>query len=139
MNQNRPSTQPVVSILLGLGGAVLGGAIGFYICVWLHRQGFYALALPGAGLGMGCGMLSRTRSVPLAVICAISAAVLGVFTEWRMRPFENDKSLEFFLKNIQDINAPITWVFLVLGVVFAAWFGLGRERFVQVRGYSNDA
>ena len=59
----------VVSASLGLAGAVAGGAIGYFVFMWMARQGFYAMILPGALLGLGCGLASRRRSAVLGIAC----------------------------------------------------------------------
>ena len=43
---------------LALVGAAAGGVLGYFAFFWIARQGFYALALPGLALGLGCGLLS---------------------------------------------------------------------------------
>ena len=47
----------LISNLLGLIGAIIGGVLGFYTFQWLEGHGFYGLAIPGAFLGLGCGLL----------------------------------------------------------------------------------
>lgn len=124
------STYPANSTayLRGLIGAVIGGVAGFFFCWWLYKQGLYALAIPGAFLGLGCGTLSRVKSWPLCIFCAITGFALSVFMEWYIRPFNDDNSLSYFLKNLNNLDSQATWLFIVLGTGFAAWFGLGRSR-----------
>jgi hypothetical protein len=116
-----------VSLLRGLVGMAVGGALGYYAFSWAYMQGFYALSLPGALLGLGGGFASGRRSPVLAGIAALSAAVLGLYTEFHFRPFTVDGSLGYFLTHLHQLST-VTQVMLVLGVVFAAWFALGRER-----------
>jgi hypothetical protein len=40
------------NMVAGLAGAVAGGAIGYFTFIWIARQGFYALMLPGALAGV---------------------------------------------------------------------------------------
>ena len=51
-------TRLLISNMLGLVGAIIGGVLGFYTFAWLEDKGFYGLAIPGAFLGLGCGMLA---------------------------------------------------------------------------------
>ena len=41
----------------------IGGVLGFYTFGWLEDHGFYGLAIPGAFLGLGCGLLAQHRSI----------------------------------------------------------------------------
>src|SRR5262245_29410883 len=114
------------SVLLGLIGAGLGGVLGCFAFLWVARQGFYALALPGALMGLGCGLLARQRSMALAIACGVLAVAVELYCEWRFAPFIKDASLGFFLKHILELR-PITQIMTVLGGVFAFWFALGSK------------
>jgi hypothetical protein len=123
----KPATTPATSLLLGLIGAALGGTLGYFAFGWLARQGFYALALPGALLGAGCVLLSRRRSRGLAILCGVAALVLGIFSEWRFFPFVRDGSLEYFLSHLHRLK-PLTLIMIVLGGALGFWFALGSTR-----------
>lgn len=121
----------VMSHLLGLIGAVVGGALGFYIFGWLARHGFYGLMIPGALLGGGCGLLARHESNARGIICGVAAAVLALFTEWWFFPFAADTSGAYFLEHLTNLS-PVTWLMVVVGA-FIAYFlgrdaGFGRSR-----------
>ena len=62
----------LISNLLGLVGAAVGGVVGFYTFGWLEHYGFYGLAIPGSFLGLGCGLLAQHRSCEPAVCSAAS-------------------------------------------------------------------
>src|SRR3989442_281727 len=89
---------------LGCLGAVLGGWLGYLAFFWIARQGFYALPVPGAVLGIGCGLLARNKLVPLAVLCGVAALALGLYAEWRFEPFIVDKSLGYFVSHIHQLR-----------------------------------
>ena len=111
MNEpNQPRT-----IALGLLGAAVGGCLGYFAFFWIARQGFYALVLPPALLGLGAGLCARRRSVCLAVICGVAGLALGLFTEWRFAPFVANDSLAYFITHIHTLK-PITMIMLGLGV-----------------------
>ncbi len=58
-------TRYLVSNLLGLVGAAIGGVAGFYIYRWVLSQGFIGGMIPGAFLGLGCSFAVRvTRRLP---------------------------------------------------------------------------
>lgn len=118
--------------LRGAIGAVLGGAFGFGLCWFLCvKMGLYAVAMPGAFLGLGCGTLSRVRSIPLGLACMVAGFALGVVSEWFLFSFTADDSLGYFLKNLSQVGNPNRmWTFIGLGTLFAGWFGLGRERII---------
>ena len=102
-------------MILGLIGAVIGGWAGYQAFLWIARQGFYALAVPPALLGLGAGLLARRRSVALAVVCAVAGLLLGLYSEWRLAPFVADESLPYFVMHVQDLK-PVTLLMLALGV-----------------------
>lgn len=115
----------IVAHVRGLLGMVVGGVAGFFLFQWLVRQGFYGLAIPGAVMGLACGYLSRVHSPVLAAACGIGATLLLPFAEWKLFPFVADDSFGYFLTHLHQLK-PLTLIMLALGIVFAAWFGLGR-------------
>lgn len=117
---------------LGLLGAVAGGAVGYFAFFLLARQGLYAMVLPGALLGLGCGALSGGKSNVLGVVCGLLGVLLGVFTEWRFAPFAADESFSFFVTHLKDVRT-MALVMIALGGLFAFWFGKGRERRIWPR------
>ena len=110
---------------LGVVGAVLGGVAGYFVFFWIVGQGFYALILPGATVGLGCGALSRGRSHALGVVCGLLAVLVGLLAEWRLAPFAADESLGYFLKHLHQLQ-PITIIMIAVGAVLAYWMGMGR-------------
>lgn len=111
---------------LGLLGAVGGGAVGYFAFFLLARQGLYAMVLPGALLGLGCGALSGGKSNVLGVVCGLLGVLLGVVTEWRFAPFAADESFSFFVTHLKDVRT-MALVMIALGGLFAFWFGKGRH------------
>ena len=122
MNRNNP----VLAVVFGLISAALGGALGYFAFLWVVSQGFYALALPGALMGVGCALLARRRSMALAIACGALALVVGLFCEWRVAPFIKDRSLGFFLTDLHQLR-PITHIMIALGGVLGFWFALGSK------------
>lgn len=117
----------VVNTARGLLGGVLGGAAGYFVTGWLARQGFYAMALPGVGVGLGAGLLISKRCMGVAIMCALLALALGVFTEWKNFPFVLDASFDYFLRHLGDLK-PLTLVMIGLGGLAGFWFALGGGR-----------
>ena len=117
-------------LVRGLSGLFLGAVAGHYLFFFMVSQGFYALALPGALVGLGCGIASRIRSPVLAVACGAVALVEGILLEWQFRPF-TDESLSYFVFNLHQTST-VTLAMIGLGVAFASWFGLGRARFQPI-------
>ena len=118
--------QPVYSVALGAVGAIAGACMGILLFSVILRQGFYAIALPGALIGLGCGRLSGRKSLVLGAACAALALVVGLLTEWYFLPFAKDKSLLFFMSHLHE-RPGMTLVLILLGASFAFWFGMGRE------------
>ncbi len=121
---------PKMNLAINTGVALMagcvGGAIGYFLFMWIARQGFYALALPGSLIGIGAGAVTGRRSVVLAAVCGFAALALGLFTEWRFEPFAADKSLGYFVGHIFSLQ-PITLLMVGVGVVVASYLGLGRN------------
>ena len=117
---------------LGVVGGAAGGAAGHFLFFWIARQGLYAIVLPGALVGIGCGLLSGRKSICLGVLCALSGLALGIFTEWRFAPFAADRSLAFFLLHLNHLPA-VKLVLLTLGSGLAFGLGMGRDRSVALR------
>lgn len=91
----------------------------------LVRQGFYALVLPGALLGLGCGSLSGRHSKRLGVGGAVAALFLGLFVDWRFVSFMADNSLGYFFAHLQDFR-DVTQIRVLLGAALVFSFGRGR-------------
>jgi hypothetical protein len=125
----------LVSHLLGFVGALLGGALGFYIFGWLVRHGFYGLMIPGALLGGGCGLLARHASNARGIVCGVAAALFALFTEWWYFPFKDDTSVADFVSNLSS-RGPVTGLMIVVGAFIAYWLGrdAGIWRFSTAAG-----
>jgi hypothetical protein len=123
---------PVVGTVLGLGGALVGAFLGYLLFVAIAGQGFYAIVLPGALSGVGCGALSRRKSNTLGIICGVLGLIAGILAEWRFAPFIADKGLFYFLTHIHELTR-FTQVLILLGAAFAFWFGRGRKGGAWVR------
>ena len=140
-NTNRPggSGQSLtIDLLLGLLGALVGGVLGHFLVFMIARQGFYAIILPGALLGMGCGALSGRKSVVLGIICGVLGLAVGIYTQWRLAPFIKDESLSFYLSHLLDVNR-VSQIMILIGTAFAFWFGMGREGGVWIRKRNTGA
>jgi len=113
--------------LVPVACALIGAVIGHFGFMWIARQGFYALALPGVLVGFAGGWFLERRSPLFAAVCALIALAAGIVSEWRLRPFLKDDSFGYFIAHVADLR-PVSILLIVLGAVFAAWFGLGRRR-----------
>jgi len=117
----------VVTFLRGLGGALVGAAVGLVLFTFLLRYGVYAMAVPGALVGVACGWSINRRSLGLGIVCAAVAATNMILAEWWNFPFRNDKSLTFFLLNLGQLSL-LFWLSLLLGCGLAFAFGQGSDR-----------
>lgn len=106
------------SLTIGLFGAAIGGAVGFFVYRWLLQQGLYGLAIPGGMLGLGFGLAARRSHWIYGAICLGLALGLSLFSEWATFPFVADKSLSFFLTHLHHLK-PFTWIMIVVGCVVA--------------------
>jgi hypothetical protein len=101
--------------VLALLAAIVGAVVGYLAFRWIAQQGFYALILPGALVGIAAG-LGRSRSIPVYVACGVLALGVGLFAEWRFAPFGKDASLVYFLTHLHQLR-PITWLMIAAGGV----------------------
>jgi len=121
---------PMKNLLAGLAGALAGAAVGYFAFIWIARQGFYALMLPGGLAGVGASLFVSDRSVLRGVLCGVFALGLGLFAEWRFAPFIKDASLDYFLAHVGQLQ-PITLLMIAGGGVLGYWLALGRERGIR--------
>ena len=116
------SGERILDTVLSIIGGATGAFFGYHIFFWLLGQGFYGMMIPGAMLGLGCGLLARQRSQLRGVVCGVLALGLAVFTEWKAFPFAKDDSLMYLVSHLTD-KTPIKLLMIALGVVFAYWLG----------------
>lgn len=121
------SRHDALSFVLGILGAIVGGAIGHFAFVWIVGQGFYALLLPGAALGLGFSIGSRGGSFHGALLCGIAAVPLAMFSEWTAFPFVKDDGFLFFVTHVHQLQ-PITLIMIGLGALCAFWIAGGTSR-----------
>ena len=124
MNLDKPNFQTpnYVKAIVGIiAGGVLG-YIGFYL---LLQLGLYAMILPGAMIGLGCGAQAGARSLVLGVVAGIVAFAFGVFIEWNFFPFVADGSFGFFVKHLSDLTDRAQ-LMIAAGTFAGFWFGRGR-------------
>jgi len=112
----------IVSHLLGLVGAVIGGTVGVLIFRWLVSQGLYGLMIPGAMLGLGCSLLAQHRSHARGLACGLAALVLGLYTQWRFAPLPANPDFKYLAFHFYDL-APITQIMIGFGALFGYWLG----------------
>ncbi|MFO0910049.1 MAG: hypothetical protein U0794_17175 [Isosphaeraceae bacterium] len=108
--------------LLGAVGGILGGLLGVWLVDWAARQGFYALLLPGGGVGIGASLASQRPSQSRGLACGAVGLVLGVIAEWWVFPFTDDGSLGYFLGHLHLLR-PMTWLLIAVGAGLAYWIG----------------
>jgi len=116
---------PAMAWLRGIAGAIVGGAIGYYVFGLLLSQGYYGLALPAASLGLGFGLASGRSMISGALFCGVCGLGLMIYCEWSTSPFLKDESLSYFVTNLLSLKI-VTKVFLGLGTALAFWFGSRR-------------
>ena len=126
--QARPATGDLLTLIRGTGGGLAGAVVGFGIFTLLLKYtGIYAMAIPGALVGLVCGYCINRRSLVMGIVCAGIAAANMIFAEWWNFPFKDDHSLGFFLQNLGHLSG-LFWLSLLLGGGLAFAFGQGNER-----------
>ncbi len=111
--------------LLALAGGGLGGIVGFFAFLWIRRQGLVALALPGALVGVGAGLVAA-RSLLVPILCGLGAVVLGFFADFTVAPFEKDQSLGYYVTHIYKLDT-IVQIMIALGGVIGFWIPFRRR------------
>ena len=118
----------ILMLLRGLAGAIAGAVLGLIAFTLLIKYvGVYAMAIPGALVGVVCGYCISRRILVLGIVCAAIAAATMVLAEWWNFPFQKDDSLGFFLQNLGQLSG-LFWISLLLGSGLAFWFGQGNDR-----------
>ena len=112
--------------ILVLVGAIAGGLVGLFGFLWIARQGFYMLALPGGLLGVGASLFPN-RSTIICVVCGLAGLAVGLLAEWQYAPFIKDGSLGYFLTHVHQLR-PITLVMLIAGAVIGFWVPFSRRK-----------
>jgi hypothetical protein len=116
-------TRLAISWLLGLLGAVLGGAAGYYGFMYAKDHGFYAPVLAGGLVGVGCGLLSRHRSILRGVLCGIAGLLLGYYCDYyRITTDPPYESFAVYLMAFTNHGA-IENILVFLGGLVSYWFG----------------
>jgi hypothetical protein len=123
----------LISNLLGLVGALVGGVLGFYTFGWVLEHGFLGLMIPGALLGLGCSLLARHSSITRGVFCAIAALGLSLFSDWWFEPPDADASFKYFVLHATDLD-PVRLAMIGLGMIIAYWV----SKDAGIRGYSKS-
>ncbi len=111
-----------LALLAALGGAV----VGYFAFLWIARQGFYALVVPGALVGIAASFFP-TRSAAISVVCGLIALLTGLLSEWRFAPFIADGSLPYFFTHIHQLR-PITLIMIAVGTFIGFWAPYSRSR-----------
>ena len=127
-SQPQIASSDVLNLIRGIGGALAGALLGFGIFTLLIKYaGLYAMAIPGALVGLVCSYCLQRRSLVVGIVCAGIAAATMIFAEWWNFPFKKDASLGFFVQNLGQLSG-LFWLSLLLGSGLAFWFGQGNER-----------
>ncbi len=111
----------LLEAVMSLVGAAIGAAVGVFLFVWLKHRGYYGLVIPGAMLGLGCNLLSRRRSIVRGAVAGVAASLVGLLSEWKFFPRNND-SLEYFVTHPATVEN-VTWIMVGFGTLFAFWWG----------------
>jgi hypothetical protein len=114
----------IVTIVVEVIGAVVGGAIGFFTFGWMVQRGVYAGLLPGGLLGLGCAVVARRPSLARGILCGIAGLALSVFAEsWYMNfTARGHETLLYYFNHLQDVSH-VDWLFVAVGTLLAFWIG----------------
>ena len=113
-------------VSLAIAGAGVGAALGYFVFQHFLSRGLILLVAPGALLGIGRALFSRTRSNVLGLICA--AVGLGLST-WLANSLH--------VNGLEALNTR-DWLSILVGGGLAYWFGRGRGSRGQVSSETQE-
>ena len=105
--------------------AIAGGVAGHLVFFLLAAQGFYGLAVPGGFVGLAAGLV-KTRSIGVAVACALLALGAGLITQYRFMPSAAIEGFGHFLIHVFDLQ-PVTLFMIGLGAFAGFWVPFRRR------------
>ena len=117
---------PWVNLFLGLIGAIVGAAVGYFAYKWGLSQGFDAAVVPGALLGFGFALAARSPRLEFGILCAVLALLFSLYVEWSFWPFTKDGSFGYFLTHLHQLK-PMKILMILVGVYLAFSIGKGRQ------------
>ncbi len=123
----------LISHLLGLVGAALGGVAGFYLYCWIVSRGLVGGMIPGAFLGLGCGLLARHPSYARGVVCGIAGLLLGFFADWYTNL--TTKTFWEYLQDLKSVNQ-VYLLMILFGAVIAFW--IGKDAAIARRSWRDE-
>ncbi len=118
-------TRTAIGLMMSLAGAVAGAIVGYFLFRWALGQGFYAMVVPGACLGLGAHLASPTRSTARGIVLGIAALLFGVFVDCRtnLPPFDD---LRHYFTHISGVSQ-MSLLMIVVGGVVGFWWGRDRS------------
>ena len=115
---------PTISWARGIGGAIVGGLLGYLLFKWLLTMGFYAGMVPGGFIGAGFGMAAgRKMGWTAAILCGLAGLMFGSWADAATNdPAQN--LLEYFGQYhlVPDMNK----ILIALGALASGWFARGN-------------
>jgi hypothetical protein len=112
--------------IFALMGAAAGGLVGYFGFLWIARQGFYALVLPGGLVGVGASLFPN-RSTAICTVCGVLALALGLLAEWQFAAFIQDGSWGYFITHVHQLR-PITIIMIAAGGFIGFWAPFRRRQ-----------
>ena len=96
----------VISNLLGLVGAAVGGVAGFlHVPLAARARVRTAGMIPGAFLGFGCSLLARHPSIARGIVCGIAGPGAGSVHRVWFRPSMADSQFpDISFKHVKDLS-----------------------------------
>ena len=120
------------SSILALVAALIGGIVGCFAFLWIIKQGFYALILPGGLVGIAASQF-KSRSLAVCIACGALALAFGLYAEWSFAPFKKDVSFGYFLTHVHQLK-PVTLLMILAGVAMGFWLPFSHRNDAPRRG-----
>ncbi len=117
-----------VSYALGVVGAITGAIVAFYLYRYTLQFGMVFMALPGALAGLGCGYLSKIRSIPLGIVAASVSIATAIFMRYSNWVLVDQHSFGHYLSNGIWWSSMSGKLMIGTSGLFGFWLGIGRQR-----------
>jgi len=126
----KPTENLAAKIPLGVAGAIAGGVVGFFLFQILVDQGLYFMVLPGALVGLGCGLAVRSRSFVFSAIAMLISIPVTIVCEWKKDAYYCDDNetlmgiIEYTTRmSTPELRGSLILVFIALNALIAFWLG----------------
>ncbi|MEM7478255.1 MAG: hypothetical protein AAF483_24980 [Planctomycetota bacterium] len=127
MNEQAPAAEgnpEFMPFIRGAVGAFVGAGLGIALFNLAYQFGIMMLGVPGAAVGLLCGMLSGRKSILLGVLSGVVAFFTNAYISYSVliQPYDFFQ----FVLHLHEFRTSALMV--IVGTLFGFWFGIGRNK-----------